>query len=433
MMTSPLLVLVVLSIFFLLLFLRMPIAFVFFTTGLLGITLLRGFDAAAGITGLAPFIESSNYILVAIPLFILMGQFVTTSGLSKDLYKAINKWSGKSRGGLAHATIAACALFAACSGSSMAAVGSIGPIATHEMNRFNYKPYLSTGSIAAGGTLGILIPPSLAFITYGYLCDVAIGPLFIAGIFPGILLTLMFMLTIYFICLIRPQAGPAGPASSWKEKVSSLKGVWWTLLIFLIIFGGIYGGLFTPTEAGGISAVSVFFLLLINGRMTRKIFVTSLVDAARTSCMIFTIFIGAKIFNTFIGLTGIPRVAVEFVSGLPLPPSLIMAIVVLAFIPIGCFIDAVPLALLTLPTAYPIVQELGFDPLWFGVLFVLVAEISLITPPVGMNVYVLSGVTGKPVEEIFRGVLLFYVPMVLTLIIVFALPWISLFLPETMK
>lgn len=432
-MASPAIIIVVIGVFLILLFLRMPIGFVFFAAGLLGVTLIRGFESAASTIGLAPYTESANYILVAIPLYIWMGQLVFSSGLSKELYSAINKWTGRSRGGLAHATIVACALFAACSGSSMAAVGSIGPVATKEMDRFNYRSFLSYGSMACGGTLGILIPPSLAFITYGYLCDVPIGPLFIAGIFPGILLTSMFMATTYFICVIDPSAGPAGPATTWSEKFSSLGGVWWSILIFLIIFVGIYAGVFTPTEAGGVSAAAVFFLLSFYRKMTWEIFLNSVITTARTTCMIFTIFIGAKVFNTFIGLSGIPQMAVELVSDLPLHPAAILALVVLAFVPVGCFIDAVPLAFLTLPTAYPIVQELGCDPLWFGVMFVLVSEISLVTPPVGMNVYVLSGVTGRPIERVFRDVAPFYVPMFITLTLVFVFPWISVFLPSTMK
>ena len=426
-------IILVFCLFFLLLFLRMPIGFVFFTTGFLGITLTRSFDTAAGVIGIAPMIESANYILVAIPLFILMGQFVAGSGLSKELYNAVYKWTGRVHGGLAHATIVACSLFAACSGSSMAAVGTIGPISMSQMDRHNYKSYLSTGSITSGGTLGIMIPPSLAFIVVGYLCDVPIGPLFIAGIIPGILLTIMLMLTVYVICVLNPLAGPGGSSSSWKDKLLGLKGIWWTLVIFVIIFGGIYAGFFTPTEAGGVSAAAVFIILLLYRKMSWKVFIDALRDTVRTSCMIFTIFIGAKVFNTFLGLTGIPQMAVETVSQIGVHPVIILGIILFALIPLGCFIDAVPLATLTLPTVYPIIQKLGIDPLWFSVLFVLVAQISLLTPPVGMNVYVLSGVTGKPATEIFKGVFVFYIPMILTLIMLFAFPWLSIFLPATMK
>lgn len=431
-MLSTVTILVIL-LFVVLLVMGLPIAIVFFTAGLVGLTLTQGFESACAMVGISPFTETANYVLVAIPLFILMGQFIFYSGLSKDLYDAAYKWLGKYSGGMSQATIASCAFFAACTGSSMASVGTLGPIAVKEMERFNYNPYLIYGSIASAGSLGILIPPSIAFIVYGYICEVPIGQLFMAGILPGVLLALLLMSTSYILCLRNKTWGPRGMSYSWSDKLRALKGIWWSIALFLVILGGIYMGIFTPTEAGGIGAFAVFVFLLLQRRMTWKVFISSIIDSARTSCMIFTIFIGAKVFNTFIALSGIPQMAVEFVSNLPLPPLLILLIILLAYIPLGCFIDSLPLFVLTLPIVFPIITQLAIDPLWFGVLVVLMAQISLLTPPVGMNVYVLSGVTGRSVEEVFRGSSMFLIPMVIAMLLLLSFPQITILLPSMMK
>lgn len=424
--------LITFGLFFLLLLFGMPIAFTFFLSGLVGIMFFRGFDSAAALAGLSPFSESSNYILLAMPLFILMGQLIFYSGLSKDLYMATYRWLGRLRGGLAQATVVTCALFAACSGSSMASVGTIGPIAMSEMERYKYDNRLACGSIACAGTLGILIPPSIAFIVVGYICEIPVGPLFIAGILPGILLTLALMATILILCAINPKLGPPGPSFTFIEKLKSLKAFWWSVVIFIIILGGIYLGLFTPTEAAGMGAFAVFVILFIVRKMTWEILLDAIKDTVRISCMIFTIFIGAKVFNTFLALSGIPQLAMDALVQLPVRPSVIVLIILIAYVPLGCFIDSMPLALLTLPIVFPIIVRLGFDPLWFGVLHVIVGEISLVTPPVGMNVYVLSGVTGQSVEEIFRGTFPFLVAMIITMLLIFYFPEISTFLPNTM-
>ncbi len=425
--------LMVFGLFFLLLFIGMPVGFTFFISGLVGIVLFRGIEPGVSLAGMSPFTESANYILLAVPLFILMGQFVFYGGLSKDLYYTTYRWLGRLRGGLAQATVVTCALFAACTGSSMASVGAIAPIAMSEMERYKYDDRLACGSIACGGTLGILIPPSLAFIVYGYICEVPIGPLFIAGILPGILLTLMLMATVLIRCSLNPKLGPPGPACTFIEKLKSLKGIWWAAAIFIIILGGIYLGIFTPTEAAGIGAFAVFLLLIITGRMTWDILFIAVKDTVKISCMVFTIFIGAKVFNTFLGLSGIPQLALDTLVQLPVTPSVIIFIILIAYVPLGCFIDSMPLALLTLPIVFPVIEKLGFDPFWFGVLHVVTGEISLITPPVGMNVYVLSGVTGRKVEEVFRGTFPFLIAMIITMFVLFFFPSISTYLPNTMK
>lgn len=424
--------LLTLGIFLLLLVLGLPVAFTFFVAGAVGVTLYRNFESALTILGTSPFVEGSNYILVAIPLFIFMGRLIYGSGLSKELYSAGYLWLGRLRGGLAHATVITLAFFAACTGSSMASVATMAPIAMPEMERFKYDEKLASGAIASAGTLGILIPPSIAFIVYGYICQIPVGPLFVAGILPGILLTVAFMATIAIRCWIDPQAGPPGSSFLWKERFKSLKGIWWSVAIFILIVGGIYAGLFTPTEAAGMGAFLVFMILLCQRRLTRKNLIDSLKDTVITSCMILTIFIGTKIFNTFLGLSGIAGAAMETLAHLPLPPEGIVAVILLAYIPLGCFIDSMPLSILTLPIVFPVVRGLGFDPLWFGVLHVVVAEISLITPPVGMNAYVLSGVTKKPLEMIFRGTMPYLVALVIVLCLLFFFPSISLILPKTM-
>ena len=425
--------LLILVLFLCLLILGVPIAFTFMISGIIGIVGIRGFASALSTAGLSSFTETANYILVAIPLFVLMGQMIFYSGLSKEMYQTTHQWLGRLRGGLAHATITTCALFAACTGSSMAAVGTIAPIAMSEMERYGYDENLAVGSIASGGTLGILIPPSLAFIVYGYICEVPIGPLFIAGILPGILLTVMLMVTVYVRCLINPDLGPAGAACSFTAKIKSLQKIWWAAAIFLTILGGIYLGIFTPTEAAGMGSFTVCVILVFTGRLTWNIFFQSVKDTVRISCMIFTIFIGAKVFNTFLGLSGIPQMAVDYLTQLSVPPSAVVLIILIAYVPLGCFIDSMPLALLTLPIVYPVIQNLGFDPLWFGVLHVVTGEISLITPPVGMNAYVLSGVTGKKIETVFKGALPFLIAMILTMVILFLFPSISTVLPAGMR
>jgi C4-dicarboxylate transporter, DctM subunit len=424
---------IALALFLLLLILGMPIAFTFFVSGVVGIILFRGLESGLSIAALSVFSETSNYILLAIPLFVLMGQLIFFSGLSRDLYDATHRWLGRMRGGLAHATIVTCMVFAACTGSSMASVGTIAPIAMAEMGRYGYDERLACGVIASGGTLGILIPPSLAFIVYGYICNVPIGPLFIAGILPGILLGLVLMLTVFIQCARHPELGPRGEPSTLVEKLNSLKKVYWPGILLITIMGGIYFGIFTPTEAAGMGAAVAFFLLLATRRMTLDVLIDAVKDTVRITCMIFTIFIGAKVFNTFLGLSGIAQTSVDLLTRLPLSPALIVMVILIAYIPLGCFVDSMPLALLTLPIVFPVIAHFGFDPLWFGVLHVVTGEISLITPPVGMNVYILSGVTGTRLEVAFRGTVPFLIAMIATMFLLFLFPSISTILPQAMK
>lgn len=420
------------GVFLLLMFLGLPVAFTFFAAGIVGVTLYRNFESAITLVGTSPFVEGTNYILVAIPLFIFMGRLIHGSGLSKELYGAGYAWLGRFRGGLAHATVVTLAFFAACTGSSVASVATIAPIAMPEMERFKYDEKLASGAIASAGTLGILIPPSIAFIVYGYICQVPVGPLFVAGILPGIVLTVAFMITVTIWCWLDPMAGPRGPYLPWKERLRSLKGIWWSVAIFILIIGGIYMGVFTPTEAAGMGAFLVFVILICQRKLTWKDLIDALKETVITSCMVLTIFIGAKVFNTFLGLSGIAEAAMKGLTSLPLSPEGIIAVILLAYIPLGCFIDSMPLSILTLPIVFPVVRDLGFDPLWFGVLHVVTGEISMITPPVGMNVYVLGGVTGKPLEVIFRGSMPYLIALIVVMFVLYFFPSISLVLPKYM-
>ncbi len=420
--------------FVVLLVLRVQIAIVFAVSGLVGVTLMRGFDSGVAALGLAVYSESSNYILLSIPLFIVMGNFLFHSGISSLLYEFAFTWSGGVRGSLAYATIIACTFFGACTGSSMAAVGTIGPVALREMEKHNYKSSLAYGCITSASSLGIMIPPSLAFIVYGYICSVPIGPLFIAGIFPGILTAFMLMGLVLYMVNRNPSLAPKSELRfTLKEKLVSTSKIWWIVVLFVVIVGGLLVGIFTATEAAGAGAFTTFLILVFTRRMSWKVFRASLVDTAKTSCMIFTIIIGAKVFNTFLGLSGLPQTFAEYMVALPVSRYWVLALILFLYVPLGCFIDSVPMFFLTLPVVFPVIDKLGFDPLLFGVLVTLMAQISLLTPPVGMNVYVLSGVSGRPLTECFAGSIPFLIPMCLTVVLLVLFPQITLFLPALMK
>jgi C4-dicarboxylate transporter DctM subunit len=420
--------------FVVLLILRVHIAICFALAGMIGLTMLRSFESAVTTLGLAVYSETSNYILLSIPLFTLMGNLLFASGLAKELYAFAYKWSGRVPGALAYATIIACTSFGACTGSSMAAVATVGPVALREMEGHTYKSTLAYGCITSSSSLGIMIPPSLAFIVYGYICAVPIGPQFIAGIFPGILTSFLLIGLVFFMIHRDPSIAPASETGfSWKEKFSSTKGIWWVMVLFMVVVGGMWVGFFTATEAAAIGTFITFAILVLTGRATWKALSNSLKSTARTSCMIFTIIIGAKVFNTFLGLSGLPQLFVEFMAGLPVSRHVVMALILAAYFPLGCFIDSVPMFFLSLPIVFPVIDKLGFDPLQFGVLVTLMGQISLLTPPVGMNVYVLSGISRRPLSECFTGAIPFLIPMTVALIILVIFPQISTFLPNLMR
>lgn len=426
--------LISLGAFFLLITLGMPIAFSFATVGFTGFALVRNLDQALSLLGTIPYTWGSNYVLTVFPLFVLMGQFAFHSGISRSLYNTGYKWLGGKPGGIALATQLACTGFAACTGSSLASAATMGIIAIPEMKRFNYDPRLTTGCIAAGGTLGILIPPSTIFIIYGFLTETSIGKLFIAGIIPGFLLSVLFLGLIYFMCRRNPQLGPRGPSFPWKERFASLVGVWGMLILFILVIGGIYFGIFTPTEAGATGAFGSFVIILLRRRMTWTIFIDTIKDTVRTTAMVLMILIGAQIFNAFLALSGIPAIISRSISALPISPHAIIVIMLAAYIPLGMIMDSLPMILLTLPTFFPVVINFGFDPIWFGVLLVLMCELANITPPMGMNLYIVKGVAQDvPIRQILQGVLPFAIVMIVCVVILFAFPQISLFLPSLMK
>ena len=418
---------------FLLLAFRMYIGIAMSIVGFLGLWYLIGFDASMGVLGITPLTEGSSYTMSVIPLFVLMGQFAFVSGISTDIYKTVYTWMGHLKGGLAMATILACAGFAAICGSSLATGATMGMTAIPEMQKYRYDDRLSTGCVAAGGTLGILIPPSIGFIIYGILTEVSIGKLFMAGFIPGILLALLFIITVMIQCSINSKMGPRGPKTSFGRKIKSLSGTWGMLLLFIIVMGGIYLGVFTPTEAAGVGAFGAFIISLLKRKLTWKNLIECLMEAGKTTAMIFLIIIGANIFSTFLGLARLPMGLADFVAGLALPKTVILYAIIVVFILLGCVMDCYAIMILTVPIIFPVIEAMQFDPIWFGVLMVIVLEMGLITPPVGLNVFVLkSAAPDVPLTVIFKGIWPFLLSTLAAIILLTIFPNIALFLPSFM-
>ena len=416
------------------LFSRMPVGFVMGFLGFIGFSYVVSLDAALSLIARDVFEVFSSYGLTVVPLFVLMGQIAFHSGISRRLYDSAYVLVGSRKGGLAMATVAACAGFSAISGSTNATAATMATVTLPEMKRYKYDMSLATGTVAAAGSLGILIPPSVIFIVYGILTEQSIGKLFAAGIFPGILLSVLFMLTIYLRVRKNPSLAPPGPKTPLREKIKSFVGVLETLLIFLMVMGGIFFGIFTPTEAASAGAFLTILIALLRKQLTWQGFVQSLADTTRISCMVMVIVTGAVIFGHFMAVTRVPYELAGWVSSLPLPNNAIMMVIVLVYLFGGCFMDALAMIMLTIPIFFPVAEALGFDPIWFGVVIVLISEMGVITPPVGVNVYVVFGVAKDvPLEVIFKGVL----PMVLALlicnIILLFFPQIALFLPSLMR
>jgi tripartite ATP-independent transporter DctM subunit len=411
----------------------MPIAFVMAIVGWLGYVYLGSLDAGLNILGLTFYAGGTTYTLSVIPLFMLMGQFAAHSGLSREIYHAVQRWIGHFRGGLALATIGACAGFAAISGSSVATAATMGTVALPEMDKYNYARALSTGTVAAGGTLGILIPPSATFVFYAILTEQSVGRLFIAGILPGILLAALFMVTVNIQVRIHPDIAPRGEKATLKERALVIKNVWGMVLLFIIVMGGIYTGVFTPTEAAGIGAFGAFLFSLVKKQVTREHFLSSLGEAAQSTAMIFIIVISAHIFGYFLAVTRIPSELAEYMAGLALSRYIILAAVVLLYAILGMFLEGFAIMVLTIPILQPLMVGLGFDPIWFGVMVVIMMEMSLITPPVGVNVFVIKGVAKDvPMYTIFKGIWPFWVAMLVCLFLLTLFPQIAMYLPNTM-
>lgn len=418
---------------FLLIFSRMPVAFVMTIVGFVGFGYVINFDAAMNLVAKDFFSVFGSQSLTVVPLFVLMGQIAFHSGISKRLFDAAYIFLGNQPGGLAIATVGACAGFAAICGSTNATAATMGAVTLPEMKRFNYRPELATGVVAAGGSLGILIPPSVIFIVYGVMTQQSIGELFVAGILPGIILTSLFIAAIAIWCRLVPDLGPAGPGTTIRQKIAALSGLVETLLLFAMVMGGLFMGIFTPTEAGAVGAVGTLALSLIKRQLTWKGFVESLMETTRISCMILLIVAGATVFGHFLAITRIPFDIALWISSLSLPSWTIILLILLIYFIGGCFIDALALIMLTVPIFYPVILTLGYDPVWFGVVIVLVTQIGVITPPVGVNVYVVSGVARDvPLETIFKGVLPLLLAMVIAVLILIPFPQIALWLPGLM-
>ncbi len=418
---------------FALLALRVPVGMALLAVGFAGIAGLSGLKPAMATMTSTAYSLSSSYTLVILPLFLLMGNVASASGLSGRLFDAAYMWIGSFRAGLASAAIVGCAGFSAVSGSSIATAAAMGRVALPEMKRFGYRPSLATGAIAAGGTLGILIPPSAAFVVYALLTDESIGRLFMAGVFPGLLMTALFIVTIAIIARLRPEAGPPGAATTLPQKLRALAWAAPLIGVILVSVGGIYLGIFTPAEASGIGAFLVSAVALLGGLLKPREFVPVLVDSARTTAMLFFIVIGASVFGPFLSLTRIPAGIADALAALELGRYATLIAILGLFVLLGTFLETFSMLVIAMPIVFPVIKQLGFDPIWFGVLVVITVEMGLITPPVGLNVFVVKGIAADvPMSEIVAGITPFFAAMLVALAILVAFPAISLFLPNSM-
>ena len=419
---------------FVLLFSGIPVGFLLAILGVIGFSYLATFSAGANLIAKDFFSNFSAYSLTVIPMFIFMGQIAFYSGTSRRLYDFAYKMVGQFRGGLAMATTVACAGFAAICGSTNATAATMGTVSLPEMKRYHYDPKLATGSVAAGGSLGILIPPSVIFIVYGIMTQESIGKLFVSGIFPGILLTGLFIMTIYILCRLNPKLAPAGPQVGWKEKLASLSEIIETIVLFVLVMGGLFTGFFTPTEAGAVGAGGALIIAVVRRNLTWQGLKDSILDTTKLSCMVMVIVTGAAVFGHFLAITRIPFNLATWVGGLPLSPTAVIALIIIIYLIGGCFIDSLALILLTVPIFFPVVTALGFDSIWFGVIIVLVTQIGVISPPLGTNVYIIKGVAGDvPLSTIFKGVTPFLIAMIICTAIIVAFPQVALFLPGLMR
>jgi tripartite ATP-independent transporter DctM subunit len=417
----------------LLLFFGMNIAFSFAMVSCIGYAILVTPDASIGLLRTSFFTAASNYAFSVIPMFVLMGEFSFRSGLSGDLYEAGNKWLGGLPGGLACATVGACACFGAICGSIAATTATMGTISIPEMRARNYDDRLSAGAISVGGTLGALIPPSTTFIIYGTAASVSIGKLFASGILPGILCSILIILTIIIWCKISPNAAPDRQRFSWKQRFLSLKGLLGVILMFGVVFGGMFMGLFTVNEAAGVGAFAAGVFMILRRQMTAKNLKAVLVGTAKSSCMVYLVLMGANVMNAFLAVSGLPKTLASFVGELTVNRYFIFAAVLLLYLFLGCLMDGLAIILLTVPIFLPILEGLGFDAVWFGCIVVLLMQIAAITPPVGISCYVLNGtIKDISLSTIFRGILPFLIPLFTTILLVTLFPALATFLPTVL-
>jgi len=414
--------------------LRVPLAFGMGLVGIVGIGLTRSWGAALASTAQVVHETGFAYTLSVIPLFILMGNFVARAGLAHELFHAAYVFIGHLRGGLAHATIAACAGFGAICGSSIATAATMSKVAYPSMKKLGYSDSLSTGVIAAGGTLGIMIPPSTIMVIYGIVTETNIGKLFAAGVIPGLLTAALLMVAVVIMTSRDPEHAPAGEKSSWAERWKALRGIWGVLLLVIVVLGGIYGGFFTATEGAGIGASGAFLFAVARRALTVRSTLDVLIESARTTAMLFTLLIAATIFANFVNFTSMPGDLKEWITHLGLSPVMIVGAMMVIYVILGTVMEELTMVLLTIPLFFPIVVALGFDPVWFGVLIVMVIQIGLISPPVGMNLFVINTLLPRVgLGNIFRGVWPFVVVQIITLAILLGFPALSLWLPSFMN
>lgn len=420
----------------LLIFIRMPIAIAMTLVGLVGVTYMVGWKAAFSLAGSVPY-SSMSYALVTLPLFILMGGMLEKGGIANDLFDCGNKLLGGTRGNLAIATILASSGFAAVSGSSMATVATMGRAAAPEMKKYKSYPkvnQLNLGAIAAGGCLGILIPPSGIMIIYGVLVEASIGKLFMAGIIPGVIEAILFVMVIYIVCYLNPSHYPAGEHTSIMTKIRSLKQLWTVITLFLVIIGGIYLGFFSPTEAAGIGAVGAFIVVLLKRRIDGETLINILTESCALGIMILFLIIGAHILGTFIAMTGLPSALAELVISIDLSPTMVIILILFMYLFLGCFMDSMAMLLLTVPILSQIVVGLGFDIIWFGVLIVIAMEMAQVTPPIGINIFILKAIYPQfNMSVMFKGIVPFLIAQVCLAIFIIIFPGVVLFLPNLMK
>lgn len=416
-----------------LLALRMPVGLAMSLVGAVGVAILNSPQAALNSLGSFPYSHAAVQAFAVIPLFVLMGNFAAASGMGRDLYAAAHAWIGHRRGGLASATIMACAGFAALSGSSVASAVTMGRVCLPEMRAYRYDPRLATGVIAAGGTLGILIPPSTVMVVYALLTEQSIGRLFLAGFLPGILLTALFVVTVIAVCAWRPDFGPPGERLEARERLSAFSGAAPFIAVVAITIGGIYAGVFTVTEAAGVGAMLTMAHALWRRRLSFPVLIDALLQTVRTTAMVFLILIGAHIFTPFLALSRIPVDLANALTGLGLPALPVIAILLLAYLVLGMFLEGFAMMVLTVPIVFPIITALGIDPIWFGIFMVIVLEMGLISPPVGINVFVVKGVAEDvPMRSIFAGIMPFWLAMIACVALIIAFPQIALVLPNSM-
>jgi tripartite ATP-independent transporter DctM subunit len=414
--------------------LRTPIAVAMIVSGLAGTTAISGWSTALATLKQGPFERATSYTLVVIPLFVLMGYLASQSGLSRSLFQAANVWLGHFRGGLAMATVVGCAGFGAICGSSLATSATMAAVALPEMKRYRYAGTLSTGSVAAGGTLGIMIPPSIIFVLYGIMTEQSIGKLLLAGVIPGIVETVLFCLAIAIETAVYPALGAPGPRASVRERLVAVIEVWEVLVLFLIVIGGLYAGLATPVESAAFGVVGALFFGVLKRTLTWHGLLDALDQTVRTTAMIFLIIIGADLFGYFMALSQLPLAMASWLIHLHVGALGVLWIILILYLILGCVMDELAIILLTVPIFFPVVTQLGFDPIWFGVIIVVTVQIGLVSPPVGLNVFVIAGMARDvPMPKIFRGIMPFLAAMIVLLVLLTIWPGLALILPRHMK